>query len=108
MADSSRRRNPFFMLVAFLSALFVVTILALVAAVFGDPRAPAARLVDRYAGFALTVEVVGILMTGGLALAVDRRQTLAAHAQAAATAPADREQCPRAADERPASADHPA
>jgi hypothetical protein len=59
-----------------LSGLFVVTILALIAGIFGDPQAPAARLLDRWAGWLLGGEVVGILTCGFLALATDRRQTL--------------------------------
>jgi hypothetical protein len=69
-------RNPFFQLVAFSSALFIVTILALVASVFGDERAPMARFLDRHIGRILAIEVAGILLTGFLALFVDRRQTL--------------------------------
>ncbi len=78
MSESSRRRNPFFALAAFSSAVFIITILALVASVFGDSRAPVARLLDRYAGRLIGGEVVAILITGFLALFVDRRQTLSA------------------------------
>ena len=63
---------------AFSAGLFIITILTLVAGVFGDPQAPLARLLDRYAGRILTGEVVATLVTGFLALAVDRRQTLRA------------------------------
>ena len=76
MSDSAPSRNPFFHLAAFSSVLFIVTILALVASVFGDERAPMARLIDRYVGRILAVEVVAILLTGFLALFIDRRQTL--------------------------------
>ncbi len=70
------RSNPFFPLAAFCSVLFIITILALVASVFGDPRAPLDRLFDRYAGRLIAGEVAAILLTGFLALFVDRRQTL--------------------------------
>ena len=73
--DPTRPRNPFFPLAAFSSVLFIVTILALVAGVFGDPRAPLAQLLDRYAGRLLAGEVAAILVTGFLAMFVDRRQT---------------------------------
>lgn len=76
MPDPVPRRNLFFPLAAFSSALFIITILALVAAVFGDERAPLAQLLDRYAGRLLAAEVAAILLTGFLALVVDRRQTL--------------------------------
>ncbi|MFN0054270.1 MAG: hypothetical protein ACKV0T_19005 [Planctomycetales bacterium] len=68
-------RNPFFPLTVFFGGLFIVTILALLAALFGDPEAPLARLFDRYAGWMLAGEVVGILVVGFLALMVDRRQS---------------------------------
>lgn len=68
-------RNPFFPLAAISSALFIVTILALIASVFGDPRAPVAQLLDRYAGRLIAGEVALILLTGFLAMFVDRRQT---------------------------------
>jgi hypothetical protein len=69
-------RNPFFPLAAFCSALFIITILALVASVFGDPRAPLARLLDQYGGRLIAGEVAATLVTGLVAMAVDRRQSL--------------------------------
>jgi uncharacterized membrane protein YcjF (UPF0283 family) len=76
MPDSRLGRNPFFPLTALFSAAFVVTILALVATVFGDEQAPLAKWLDQHVGWLLAGEVVAILLTGFLALAVDRRQTL--------------------------------
>lgn len=78
MPQPARFRNPFFPLAIFSAGLFIVTILALVAGVFGDPHAPLAQWLDRYAGRIITGEVVATLVTGFLALAVDRRQTLRA------------------------------
>lgn len=75
MPDPARPRNLFFPLAALASALFIITILALVAGVFGDSRAPLAQLLDRYAGRLLSGEVAAILITGFLAMFVDRRQT---------------------------------
>lgn len=65
------------------SGLFIVTILSQVAALFGDPRAPIAQLLDRTAGWLMGGEVAGILLAGFLALVVDRRQTLGASPEAA-------------------------
>jgi hypothetical protein len=76
MSDAPRPRNPFFPLAVFFSALFIITILAMVACVFGDARAPLSRLLDQYAGRLIGGEVVAILVTGFLALFVDRRHTL--------------------------------
>jgi membrane protein DedA with SNARE-associated domain len=75
MSGATPPRNFFFPLAAFCSALFIVTIFALVASVFGDPRAPLARLFDRYAGCLFAGEVAAVLITGFLALFVDRRET---------------------------------
>ena len=75
MSEPARHRNPFFPLAAFASALFIITILALVAGVFGDSRAPLAQLLDRYAGRLIAGEVAAILIAGFLAMFVDRRQT---------------------------------
>ena len=76
MSAAPAPRNPFFSLAAFFSALFIITILALVASVFGNEQAPLARLFDQYAGRLIVGEVVAILVTGFLALYRDRRQTL--------------------------------
>ena len=73
---SLRHRNPFFPLAALSSGLFIVTVLAILASVFGDPQAPLARLLDRFAGRLIAGEVLVILLTGFLALLVDRRQAL--------------------------------
>ena len=75
MPDPARPRNLFFPLAVASSVLFIVTILALLAGVFGDERAPLAQLLDRYAGRLIAGEVAAILITGFLALFVDRRQT---------------------------------
>ena len=66
--------NPWYRLAAFLSACFIVTILSLVAALLGDPRAPAARWLDRNAGVMLGLEVLGIVICGVCAMARDRGQ----------------------------------
>jgi hypothetical protein len=76
MSDASRRRNPFFPLAVFCSGLFVVTILALLASIFGDPHSPLARLIEQYWGRLMVGEVAAVLLTGFLALYVDRRQIL--------------------------------
>lgn len=68
--------NLFFFLVALFGAAFIITIMALITITFiGSTEAPLARLLDAHAGALLTGEVVAILLTGFIALAVDRRQT---------------------------------
>jgi hypothetical protein len=68
-------RNPFFPLTAILSAVFVVTNLALVASMLGDPLAPLAQWLDRHGTKLIVIQVVAILLSGLLALSVDRAQT---------------------------------
>jgi hypothetical protein len=87
MSDPAATRNIFFPLTVLFSGLFVVTILALVAVLFGDPRAPAAVLLDRCASWLLGAEVAGILSAGLAALVVDRRQTLAIERAASLSGP---------------------
>ena len=65
-----------FRLTAFAGIAFVVTIFALIATIFGDPRSPAARWLNRNVGVLLAVEVAAILVIGFAAMAQDRRQTL--------------------------------
>lgn len=90
MPDPAQPRNPFFPLAVLSAGLFIATILAMLASVFGDPHAPLARLLDRYAGTLIGGEVVATLVIGFLALAVDRRQTLRAQKNSS-KAPHDQE-----------------
>ncbi|MBI5757666.1 MAG: hypothetical protein HZA46_04020 [Planctomycetales bacterium] len=71
-------RNPFFLLTAILAAIFVVTNLALVASMLGDPLAPLTQLLERFGTMLVVIEVVAILIAGLLALTIDRTQTLRA------------------------------
>src|SRR5258708_32737561 len=95
MPDASPPRIPFFPLAVFCSGLFIVTILALVASVFGDSQAPLARLLERFAGRLIAGEVAAILLTGFLALYVDRRQALR---QGRPTSKAPRDRDPQGAE----------
>lgn len=65
---------------AFAGFAFVITILALIATVFGDSRSPAADWLNRNAGLLLAAEVAAILSFGFAAMAHDRRQSLRKHA----------------------------
>jgi hypothetical protein len=77
-AAAAPRSNLFFPLVILAGALFVVTILAMLAVPFGDPEAPIAGWIERYAGRLIAAEVVLVLVLGFLALLVDRRRTMRA------------------------------
>ena len=76
MTDKPERVNPFFRLVIVASAIFIITIFALVAATFGGSESPASKFINAYAGTMFAVEVGVVLVLGLLALVVDRRQIL--------------------------------
>lgn len=63
-----------FRLIIPLTALFVITILALIATLFGDERAPFPHLVNEYGNLALTLEFVAIVVVTGLAIGQDQRR----------------------------------
>ena len=73
---ANRPANPFFGMVLFSSAIFVMTILAMVAVIFSDPDAPITRFLDAHGGRLIIAEVIVTLVVGLLALVVDRVQSL--------------------------------
>ncbi len=58
------RPGWWFQLAALSAALFVVTVLALIATVFADPRAPANQWLNAHAGKLLFGEVIAIVVFG--------------------------------------------
>jgi hypothetical protein len=58
------RPGWWFQLAALSAALFVVTVLALIATVFADPRAPVNQWLNANAGWLMLVEVVAIVVFG--------------------------------------------
>lgn len=73
------RVNVFFRIAAGLVGMFVITIFALIAVLFGDPAAPMARFLDRFGMQLIVGELCAILIIGTLAMTVDRnsRQEIA-------------------------------
>jgi hypothetical protein len=69
------RVNIFFRIATGLVGLFVITIFALIAVLFGDPTAPVAKLLDRIGMQLILGEMFAILIFGTLAMTVDRRST---------------------------------
>lgn len=71
--------NPglLFKLVVPATAIFVVTILALIAVVFSDPRAPVAQFLNQHGNLLLLVEFGVIMLLSFLAMFVDRMLWLA-------------------------------
>jgi hypothetical protein len=66
-----------FKLIVPIAAVFIVTILAMIAIVFSDPRAPIARFLDRHGNTLLTIEFVALIVVTLLAMIVDRLLILA-------------------------------
>ena len=75
MNDPAPRANPFFSLVIVAGGLFVVTILAAVATMFGEETSPLNQSLDRHLGVVLAVEVAATLLFGLLAMTIDGRET---------------------------------
>jgi len=58
------------------TAVFIVTIMALIAVVFSDQRAPVARFLNEYGTTLLVAEFVVVTGLSFLAMTVDRIRTL--------------------------------
>ncbi|MBC7967771.1 MAG: hypothetical protein H7Z17_17805 [Fuerstia sp.] len=65
-----------FRLIVPATAIFIVTILSLIAVVFSDPRAPMARFLNKHGTRLLVVEFVAVIGLSLLAMTVDRIRTL--------------------------------
>ncbi len=64
--------NIFFRLAVFLGIIFVMTIFAFVAAIFGDPKSPIIRTVNQYGGQIILWEVVALLIVAVMAMMLDQ------------------------------------
>lgn len=76
MRGPGSKPTLFFRLVVPATSVFAMTILALIAVLFGDERAPLAQLLNRHGNTLLVLEFVAILVLSLLALVLDRRQIL--------------------------------
>ena len=78
-----------FRLTALVATVFVITILAMVAMLLGDPFSPANVWFNQHGATLLMLEVVAIVMLGVAAMTADRRESLRSQP---AAAPEDNEQ----------------
>lgn len=76
MRGPGSKPSLLFQLVIPSTAVFVITILSLIAVVFSDPRAPMARWLNQHGNKLLAGEFVVVIILSILAMAVDRIQTL--------------------------------
>ena len=67
-----------FQLTAFATTAFIITILAMVAMMLGDPMAPIEIWFNQQGTVVMMVEVVAIIVLGLAAMTADRRETLRA------------------------------
>jgi hypothetical protein len=65
-----------FQLIVPATAIFIITIMSLIAVVFSDQRAPLAKFLNEYGTKLLVAEFVAVLGLSFLAMAVDRMRTL--------------------------------
>ena len=65
-----------FRLIVPATVLFIMTVLSLIAATFGDPQAPVSQWLDRNGNQLLIWEFVGVIVLSFLAMAIDRIRTL--------------------------------
>lgn len=57
-------------------AVFILTILAMIASVFGNPDAPVTKWLDRNVSTILTIEFVAVITLSVLAMLTDRIRTI--------------------------------
>ena len=76
MTHNPERVNLFFRLAAVSGAVFVITIFAIVTAVYSETASPAARFLNDRGGQLVAIEVAVTLSFGFLAMTVDRVRTV--------------------------------
>lgn len=67
-----------FRLIIPVTAVFIITIMSMIAVVFSDERAPVAQFLNRHGNTMLVVEFVAVIIVTFVAMAFDRYQTLRA------------------------------
>ena len=65
-----------FRLIVPATAIFIVTVMSLIAVVFSDQKAPVAKFLNAYGSKLLVVEFVAVMGLSLLAMTVDRIRTL--------------------------------
>ena len=65
-----------FSLTAVVATAFVITILAMISMMLGEPTAPVNLWFEKHGGTLMLVEVIGIVVFGLAAMTADRRETL--------------------------------
>ena len=76
MRDPGSKPGLLFQLVIPATAIFIITILSLIAVLFSDERAPLAQWLNRNGNRLLIAELIVVIVLSLLAMTVDRIQTL--------------------------------
>lgn len=89
---TSSRRGPgiLFHCAAAATAAFIITVLAMVATLFGDPAAPINAWLDQYGARILLCEIAAITILGIAAMVVDQRNSTTGAPTDAAALPSRR------------------
>ncbi len=72
MKPSQTRPSLLFRLVIPATVIFILTILALIASLFGDPRAPVSQWLEAHGNSLLIWEFIVVLVVALLAMTIDR------------------------------------
>jgi hypothetical protein len=75
MTKRQRRPGPLFHIAAIATAVFVLTVLTMIATVFANPAAPVNQWLNQYGAGLLAGEVALIAVSGCAAMARDQRTT---------------------------------
>ena len=79
MRQPGSKPSLLFQLVIPATAIFIVTILSMIAVVFSDQRAPVAQFLNKHGNTLLLTEFVVVIGLSLLAMALDRRRALREH-----------------------------
>ncbi|MCP4785025.1 MAG: hypothetical protein GY903_17635 [Fuerstiella sp.] len=76
MKPPQTRPSFLFRLVIPATVIFILTILALIASIFGDPQAPVSQWLEAHGDDLLIWELIAVLVVAVLAMTVDRWRSL--------------------------------
>jgi len=74
--------NLFFRLVLIFGSIFCVTVMSMIASLFGNPQAPPNKFFHNYGGWMIAIETALVLAIGFIALMIDRRRGMIEYREA--------------------------
>lgn len=100
MKPPRTRPSLLFRLIVPVTVVFIMTVLALIASLFGNPDAPVSQWLDVWGNRLLLWEFVAVLVVSLLAMTIDRVRTLRGLDEAPVQRPADGTATPEAFADR--------